>query len=341
MRPIKPTAGPRWRWCTGTSTHTGSTSGLIPSGAHWRRRIVPLRPRRPITSPISPWPRRLFFRREIVAFRSAAERTIALNPMDSSTTAYLGHLMAHAGDWERGCALVERARQLNPNHPGWYWFAAFWDAYRKRDYRGALEVALKINMPGDFYVPAVIAAAYGQLGELDSSAHGPAAAARDEARLCRNRARGNWKVVRPRRARRALSGWSPQGGAGDCRENGSAAPAPDLARSSAADSGVARAEEGFWVAVLPFKYSGANADLTALADGLSEDIVTGLSRFSYLRVIARSSTSRYVNEAVDVRAAGKELGARYVMEGNLRQAGAKVAPRRAARGRGLRRSSLG
>ena len=96
------------------------------------------------------------------------------------------------------------------------------------------------------------------------------------------------------------------------------------ARSSAADSGVARAEEGFWVAVLPFKYSGANADLTALADGLSEDIVTGLSRFSYLKVIARSSTSRYANEAVDVRAAGKELGARYVMEGSLRQAGTKL-----------------
>ena len=69
--------------------------------------------------------------------------------------------------------------------------------------------------------------------------------------------------------------------------------------------------------------------------------MTGLSRFSYLRVIARSSTSRYANEAVDVRAAGKELGARYVMEGSLRQAGAQAAPRGAARGRGLRRSSLG
>ena len=66
------------------------------------------------------------------------------------------------------------------------------------------------------------------------------------------------------------------------------------AASSAADSGAARADEGFWVAVLPFKYSGGSADLTALAEGLSEDIVTGLSRFSYLRVIARSSTPRFV-----------------------------------------------
>src|SRR6184192_4091410 len=83
----------------------------------------------------------------------------------------------------------------------------------------------------------------------------------------------------------------------------------------------ARREEGFWVAVLPFKYVGANADLSALAEGLSEDIVTGLSRFSYLRVIARSSTLRLAKDSGDVRAVGKELGARYIIEGSLRQAG--------------------
>ena len=78
------------------------------------------------------------------------------------------------------------------------------------------------------------------------------------------------------------------------------------------------------MAVLPFIYRGSNSDLTALADGLTEDIVTGLSRFSYLKVIARGSTSRFASESVDVRSAGKELGARYVMEGSLRQAGTKL-----------------
>jgi len=89
------------------------------------------------------------------------------------------------------------------------------------------------------------------------------------------------------------------------------------------DYGAARADEGFWVAVLPFTCSG-NADLVALADGLSEDVVTGLSRFSYLRVIDRISTLRYANQAIDVRSAGKELGTRYVMEGSLRRAGTKL-----------------
>ena len=57
---------------------------------------------------------------------------------------------------------------------------------------------------------------------------------------------------------------------------------------------------------------------------MTEDIVTGLSRFSYLKVISRSSTSRFASESVDVRSAGKELGARYVMEGSLRQSGTKL-----------------
>jgi TolB-like protein len=85
-----------------------------------------------------------------------------------------------------------------------------------------------------------------------------------------------------------------------------------------------REAEGFWVAVLPLKYSGSAADLKALAEGLSEGVITGLSRFSYLRVVAGGSTAKYSSESSDVRAIGKELGARYVMEGSLRQAGTKL-----------------
>jgi adenylate cyclase len=111
----------------------------------------------------------LFFRRELGAFRSAAERAIALNPMDGFTMAYLGFLIAYSGDWERGCALSEQARALNPHHPGWYWFPSYFNAYRKRDYRGALEVALKVNMPAFWRTHAAFAAAYGQLGELEAA----------------------------------------------------------------------------------------------------------------------------------------------------------------------------
>jgi adenylate cyclase len=92
----------------------------------------------------------------------------------------------------------------------------------------------------------------------------------------------------------------------------------------AADSGAARGAEGFWVAVLPFRQKGSDPRVEALAEGITEEIVTGLARFSYLRVIAPSSTRKYSNESADVRAIGRELGARFVMEGSLRQAGSRL-----------------
>src|SRR6202011_4860564 len=66
------------------------------------------------------------------------------------------------------------------------------------------------------------------------------------------------------------------------------------------------------------------ADLEALADGLSEDVNTGLSRFPYLQVIAHNSAMAYKGRAVDIRAVGRELGARYVTEGSLRKRGRAI-----------------
>jgi TolB-like protein len=58
-----------------------------------------------------------------------------------------------------------------------------------------------------------------------------------------------------------------------------------------------------------------------MAEGMTEAIVTGLSRFSYLRVISRGSTARYARETADARSVGQALGARYILDGSLRQAG--------------------
>jgi len=111
----------------------------------------------------------LFFRREFGAFRTAAERAIALNPMEGYTGAYLGMQMAYSGDWERGCALAARSIQLNPNHPGWYWFPLVFNAYRQHDYRRAFDLVLKVNMPGFWRTHLALAAIYNQLGEAGRS----------------------------------------------------------------------------------------------------------------------------------------------------------------------------
>ena len=111
----------------------------------------------------------LFFRREFRAFRAADEQAILLNPMDGAKLGHMGSFLAYSGDWERGCALVERAMQLNPRYPGAYWFPLAYNAYRKGDYSEAVSVGLKINLPGFFPTHEILAAAYGQLGEWDAA----------------------------------------------------------------------------------------------------------------------------------------------------------------------------
>ncbi|HSO22246.1 MAG TPA: AAA family ATPase, partial [Chondromyces sp.] len=94
-------------------------------------------------------------------------------------------------------------------------------------------------------------------------------------------------------------------------------------RSGASSSQVRRSDVP-WIAVLPLGCPGGDAEIEAFADGLEEDIASGLSRFSYLFVVARKSTRRYRGEATDVRQVGEELGARYVMEGGIRRAGSRI-----------------
>ena len=265
----------------------------------------------------------LFFRREFPAARTAAERAVALNPLDAATAAFMGLLIAYSGDWPRGCELAERALKLNPNLPGMYNYTAWHDAYGRKDYRRALDLALKLNTPDNFYQHAVLAMCYAQLGEMDAahkSLQEMLALKPDYGKVARQ-LHGKW--IQPELVEQLMDGLRKAGLEIAAAEDASAA-LPESSKSSAPTLVPARGDEGFWVAVLPFKYRGTNPDLTALAEGLAEDIVTGLSRFSYLRVISRSSTLRFTDAAFDVRAAGKELGARYVLEGSLRQAGTQL-----------------
>ena len=75
------------------------------------------------------------------------------------------------------------------------------------------------------------------------------------------------------------------------------------------------------VAVLPFVNMGADPHLTRFGDGLAEDIITDLSRFHSLFIIARSSSFQYRNRAIDVNLVGQALKARYILEGSVRTIG--------------------
>src|SRR5215813_7733152 len=78
------------------------------------------------------------------------------------------------------------------------------------------------------------------------------------------------------------------------------------------------------IAVLPFANMSGEPDQEYFADGMAEDIITALSRFRHLFVIARNSSFTYKSQAVDIKQVGRVLGVRYVLEGSVRKAGDRV-----------------
>ena len=78
------------------------------------------------------------------------------------------------------------------------------------------------------------------------------------------------------------------------------------------------------IAVLPFENVSGDPEQSYFSDGITEDIITGLSKVSALFVIARNSSFKYRASSVDVKQVSRELGVRYVLEGSVRKAGDRV-----------------
>src|SRR5205807_2557864 len=105
----------------------------------------------------------------------------------------------------------------------------------------------------------------------------------------------------------------PMGSAAVPTKNASAGPGPALALPDKPS-----------IAVLPFQNMSGDPEQEYFADGTVEDIITALSRFKSLFVIARNSTFTYKGRAVDIKQVGRALGVRYVLEGSVRKASNRV-----------------
>jgi adenylate cyclase len=78
------------------------------------------------------------------------------------------------------------------------------------------------------------------------------------------------------------------------------------------------------IAVLPFQNMSGDSEQEYFSDGITEDIITALSRLRWFFVIARNSTFAYKGKGVDIKRLGQELGVRYVLEGSVRRSGQRV-----------------
>ncbi|HEX8028174.1 MAG TPA: hypothetical protein VF491_06930, partial [Vicinamibacterales bacterium] len=260
-----------------------------------------------------------FFLRDAPAFEEAREHALRINPCNAEVLAWLGNITTGAGDFERGCALTERAMALNPAHPGWLHFAHFNRHFAGGEFRDALQAAKRVNMRDYFWMHYAIAAACGHLG-LEAEGR---AAAREMVRLApflehqdnvrEFVTRWYWpedlieSLLDGVRQSMEAAGNEPARPA-----SASTTPKPRPSSSSAGSATLS-------VAVLPFVPRSSDDESRMLADGLTDAITSGLSRFSYIRVLPRAVVERQPRER-----AFKPAGARYAVEGQVRKAGQAI-----------------
>jgi TolB-like protein/Flp pilus assembly protein TadD len=251
----------------------------------------------------------LFFRHDVAGCRSAAERALALNPLDGSNEAIF--LITFTGDWERGCGLIRWAMEQNPHHPRWYELILAINEYRVANYRGAVDEAVKANMPDGPWKTAVLAAAHGQLGEVEAAAATLGTLLAPEAGFAQSARELFGKWLDAPLVEHLMEGIRKAG-------LGSSVGRPDPAPS--ADS--ASAPVSF--AVLPFSDMSPGKDQQYLCEGMAEEIMNALVRVTGIRVASRTSAFRAGRDGGDLPAIARALSVNHVLEGSVRTAGSRL-----------------
>jgi len=258
-----------------------------------------------------------YFARDLGTFRNAAERAMELNPRNTSTMALMGVLISHGGEWDRGIGIMRRSMELNPHHPGWYHFPQFFDHYRRREFDQALEMAKRLNMPEDFWVHAVIAAASGRLGRKEE--------ARAALETLRSLLPGYRDELGP-----TLGMWILDAAVVDQLMEGVAeAEALVGEQQHAAPISAAKPTSGsrpgtVGIAVLPFADMSPTKDQDYFCEGMAEEIMNALVHVDGIQVASRTSAFRAVEEGKDLQSIGRALSVGQVLEGSVRMAGNRL-----------------
>ncbi len=233
------------------------------------------------------------------------ERAIALDPNDADSYVLLGDILVWAGKPEEAIELTKKAMRFNPVYPAWY----LWNVGHAYFLMGRHEEAIATHMrilkrspgfyPSQFYLTA-------SLTEVGQEREARAMAAEilkemPEASL------EIWRYRLPYKDKAVIDRLFD-----------------DLHKAGIPDKAPLRQPDKPSIAVLPFLNMSGDPEQEYFSDGMTEDLITDLSKVSGLFVIARNSVFTYKGKTVKVKQVGRELGIRYVLEGSVRKAGSRV-----------------
>ncbi len=250
-----------------------------------------------------------FHTRDLPGLRAAAERTVALNPLSTSTLAGIARMRAFAGDWDEGVANARQAMDLNPHHPGWYRLPSFYNCYRQSAYEEALQIAKRINAPGAPLTAAFLAATLGKLGRRAEAQTALEALGKlDPALLQPERLRAAFAI--PLWDERLID---------DLMDGFLKAKVLVETESAKPLSGQLAS-----IAVLPFTDMSEAKDQEWFCDGIAEEILNALTHLKGVNVAARTSAFSFRGKSDDLRSIGEKLHVTTVLEGSVRRSGDRL-----------------
>jgi TolB-like protein/DNA-binding SARP family transcriptional activator/rhodanese-related sulfurtransferase len=229
------------------------------------------------------------------------ERALALNPSDATLLVNMTEVLYKTGRAEQAIAQIKLAMRINPRHPDWY----FWDLgiaqYLAEQYPEALETLNRMSNPSNG-VRRIRAAVLVRLGRVE-----------DARRVISRFIETDVDITLEEME---AFDWTDREGLGRWISDLRTAGLPEKRPLPLPDKPS--------IAVLPFTNMSDDPKQEYFVDGITEDLITDLSKLSGLFVIARNSSFVYKGKPVNVRQVAEELGVRYVLEGSVRRAGDEI-----------------
>ena len=245
------------------------------------------------------------FKREYEQAIAEGEKAITLRPNDACNHALLAQTMIYAGRFEEAILLLNKAKRLNPIPPPWY-FLFIGSAYgHARMYKESISAYKRtLHLDPDYLVAHIgLASVYSLAGREEE--------ARSEAA----------EVLRidPKFSLEGYTNALPFKNQADKE-----LVIDSLRKAGLPDKPPLPLPDKPSIAVLPFTNISDDPKQEYFADGMTDDLITDLSKISDLLVIARNSAFTYKGKPVKIQQVAGDLGVRYVLEGSVRKAGNQV-----------------